>query len=141
MDGMDLLLVSRRQHGIYNSVGHTLPALAKKVPFNPVFMNPDDAAQLGVGNGDPVQLATARAKVFGTVEVADDIRRGVVSVAHGFPNSRSVDGSDEHKGTSTAALLDDETEYDPISGLPVMSAVPVSVSVPNDLNVKGAANG
>jgi anaerobic selenocysteine-containing dehydrogenase len=114
---------------VYNSVGHSLPALAKKVPFNPIFMNPDDAAKLGVKNGDTVQLATARATVSGTVEVASDVRRGVVSVAHGFPNSRSIDGKPGQAGTSTSALLNDEIEYDPISGLPVMSAVPVSVSV------------
>ena len=124
IDGLDLLLVSRRQHGVYNSVGHSLPALAKKVPFNPIFMNPDDAAKLGVKNGDTVQLATARATVSGTVEVASDVRRGVVSVAHGFPNSRSIDGKPGQAGTSTSALLNDEIEYDPISGLPVMSAVP-----------------
>jgi anaerobic selenocysteine-containing dehydrogenase len=128
-DGLDLLLVSRRQHGVYNSVGHNLPALAKKVPFNPIFMNPEDAAELGVGSGDTVQLATARATVSGTVEIAPDIRRGVVSVAHGFPNSRSIDGAPGQAGTSTNALLDDEIQFDPISGLPVMSAVPVSVSV------------
>jgi len=127
LDGMKLLLVSRRQHGIYNSVGHNLPALAKKVPFNPVFMNPGDAADLGVADGDRVRLATARASVSGTVELADDIRPGVVSVAHGFPNSRATNGGGPFAGTSTAALLDDEVDYDPVSGLPVMSAVPVSV--------------
>ena len=58
----------------------------------------------------------------------EDIRRGVVSVAHGFPNGLEINGSGKHSGTSTSALLDDEIEYDPISGLPVMSAVPVSVS-------------
>ena len=128
MNGMELLLISRRQHGVYNSVGHTLPALAKKVPFNPVFMNPTDAAELGVDSGDIVQLATARATVSGIVEVGEDIRRGVVSVAHGFPNGLEINGSGKHPGTSTSALLDDEIEYDPISGLPVMSAVPISVT-------------
>jgi len=130
IDGLNLLLVSRRQHEVYNSVGHKLPALAKKVPFNPVFMNPGDASTLGVHSGDRIRLATARATVSGTVELAQDIRPGVVSVAHGFPNSLSGDGPPDQQGTSTSALLDDEIDYDPISGLPVMSAVPVSVSVP-----------
>lgn len=129
LEGLNLLLVSRRQHEVYNSVGHNLPALAKKVPFNPVFMNPEDALELGVSDGDRIQLATARARVPGTVELAQDIRRGVISVAHGFPNSRSTNGSAKNTGTSTSALLDDEVDYDPISGLPVMSAVPVSVTV------------
>ncbi|HET6565704.1 MAG TPA: molybdopterin dinucleotide binding domain-containing protein, partial [Xanthomonadales bacterium] len=124
-DGLDLLLVSRRQHEVYNSVGHTVPALQRKRPYNPVYMHPADAALLGVGNGDRVSIASAQAEVFGHAELADDIRRGVVSVAHGFPNQRGL--SKDSPGTSVSALLDDEVDYDPISGLPLMSAVPVSV--------------
>jgi anaerobic selenocysteine-containing dehydrogenase len=125
--GLDLLLVSRRQHEVYNSVGHRLPALARKRPYNPVYIHPADAAMLGVENGDRVRIATARAEVFGQAELADDIRQGVVSVAHGFPNQREQGPG--IAGTSTSALLDDEIDYDPFSGLPVMSAVPVSVSL------------
>lgn len=131
LDGLNLLLVSRRMHEVYNSVAHRLPALMKKVPYNPVFMNPEDASKLGIQSGDRVELATGKATVSGIVELAEDIRQGVVSIAHGFPNSPSCDGSADHQGTSTAALLDDEIDYDPISGLPLMSAVPVSVSVPS----------
>lgn len=125
LDGLQLLLVSRRQHEVYNSVGHSLPALQRKRPFNPVYLNPADAAMLGVVDGDRVCIASARAEVFGQAELADDLLQGVVSVAHGFPNQRGL--SDRSPGTSTAALLDDEIDYDPISGLPLMSAVPVSV--------------
>jgi anaerobic selenocysteine-containing dehydrogenase len=131
LGGLNLLLTSRRQHEVYNSVGHRLPALAKKVPFNPVFMNPADASELGVRSGDRIRLATARAAVFGTVELAEDVRPGVVSVAHGFPDSPANGNSGAPQGTSTSALIDDEVEFDPVSGLPVMSAVPVSVSVPS----------
>jgi anaerobic selenocysteine-containing dehydrogenase len=125
LDGLKLLLVSRRQHEVYNSVGQNLPALKRKRPYNPVYLHPDDAALLGVADGDPVSIASARAEVFGRAELADDIRPGVVSVAHGFPNQRGL--SKESPGTSVSALLDDEVDYDPISGLPLMSAVPVSV--------------
>jgi len=125
LDGLNLLMVSRRQHEVYNSVGHRLPALFKKRPYNPVYLNPSDAATLGVANGDTVRIATALAEVLGHCELADDVRPGVISVAHGFPNQREM-GPDS-PGTSTAALLDDEIDYDPISGLPLMSAVPVSV--------------
>jgi len=136
--GLNLLLVSRRQHEVYNSVGHRLPALAKKRPYNPVYMNPLDAATLGVANGDGVRIATAQADVFGYCELADDIRPGVISVAHGFPAHGNPGPG--HPGTSTAALLDDEIDYDPISGLPLMSAVPVSVSAWNVAESRGKAN-
>jgi len=129
LDGLNLLLVSRRQHEVYNSVGHKIPALAKKVAYNPVFMNPSDAASLALSDGDPVELATSRARVTGIVQTAADLRPGVVSVAHGFPNFLTSD-TDDHTGTSVSALLDDEINFDPFSGMPVMSAIPVSVSTP-----------
>jgi hypothetical protein len=39
----------------------------------------------------------------------------VVSIAHGFADA------------CTAALIDDATDYEALSGLPLMSAVPVTV--------------
>ena len=123
----EFLLVSRRQHAVYNSVGHELPALAKKVPYNPVFLNPDDARRLGVTTGDWVSLANAVATVRGIVEIDGTMRTGVIALAHGFPNQAGESKSQTHKGTSVAALLNDAEGFDPISGLPIMSAVPVLV--------------
>ena len=40
-------------------------------------------------------------------------------------------GSNEAPRDRNHDLADDEIDYDPISGLPVMSAVPVSLSVPS----------
>jgi anaerobic selenocysteine-containing dehydrogenase len=127
---LDLKLVSRREHAVYNSVGHRLPALQRRRPYNPVYLHPDDAAALGVTDGDRLSITTAQGEVFGQAELADDLRPGVISVAHGFPNQRglSKDSPGQNPGTSVSALLDDETRYDPISGLPLMSAVPVRVS-------------
>ena len=122
---LELLLVSRREHHVYNSVGHRLPALANKRPYNPAYMNPDDAAQLDLRTGDRIDISTATGRVAGVVELAADIRRGVISVSHGFPNH--IDDNVGFSGTSTATLIDDETEYDRYSGMPRMSAIRVRV--------------
>jgi anaerobic selenocysteine-containing dehydrogenase len=122
---LELLLVSRREHHVYNSVGHRLPALAKKRPYNPAYMNPDDAQALALETGDRIEISTDTGSVSGIVEVAGNIRRGVISISHGFPN---IDGDTAgFAGTSTAALIDDATQFDPMSGLPRMSALPVRV--------------
>lgn len=124
-EGLQLLMVSRREHAVYNSVGHSLPALKRRRPYNPVYLHPDDAALLGVENGDRLRIANAAGEVFGHAELAEDLRPGVISVAHGFPNQRELGA--QSPGTSVSALLDDEVDYDRFSGLPLMSAVPVSV--------------
>ncbi|MEJ8567890.1 molybdopterin-containing oxidoreductase family protein [Elongatibacter sediminis] len=127
-DGRPLLLTSRRQHEVYNSVGQDLPALRRKRPYNPVYLNPVDAGAIGVGTGDAVELQTAAGCVPGIAELAEDVRPGVVSVAHGFPNRDAGEaGAGGFAGTAVAELLDDAVGYDRFSGLPVMSAVPVVV--------------
>ena len=121
-----LKLISRREHAVYNSVAHELPALKARVPVNPIYLNPEDAATLEVNTGDRIQLSNAVGKVTGTAKIDDTLRRGVVAAAHGFPGSGNAQ-EETTTGTSTSALIDDATEYDRHSGLPRMSAVHVLV--------------
>jgi anaerobic selenocysteine-containing dehydrogenase len=117
--GLPLLLVSRREHAVYNSVGHHLPALKRRCPYNPAYVHPDDARRIGAGDGAAVLVESSAGCVRATLQCATDVRAGVVSMAHGFEGAG--------QGASTAALIDDERDYEPLSGLPRMSAVPVRV--------------
>ena len=113
--GLRLLMVSRREHALYNSVAHDLPALRRRLPHNPAHLNPVDAARLGVVDGATVEIASSVGRIRAVVHLAADVREGVVSIAHGFADA------------CTAALIDDATDYEALSGLPRMSAVPVIV--------------
>ena len=110
-----LLLVSRREHALYNSVAHDLPALRRRLPHNPAHINPQDAARLGIVDGAIVEIESAVGGIRAVAHLASDVREGVVSIAHGFA------------GACTAALIDDATDYEALSGLPRMSALPVTV--------------
>ena len=110
-----LLLVSRREHALYNSVAHDLPALRRRLPHNPAHINPQDAARLGIVDGAIVEIESAVGGIRAVAHLAPDVREGVVSIAHGFA------------GACTAALIDDATDYEALSGLPRMSALPVTV--------------
>jgi anaerobic selenocysteine-containing dehydrogenase len=118
----ELLLVSRREHAVYNSVAHHLPALQRRRPFNPAYVNPSDAARLGLADGDAIILQSGTGSIRAIVQCAADIREGVVSMAHGF------DATAGEGHASTSALVDDEHEVEPLSGLPRMSAIPVRVT-------------
>jgi len=113
--GLRLLMVSRREHALYNSVAHDLPALRRRLPHNPAHLNPADAARLGVVDGTTVEIASSVGRIHAVAHLAADVREGVVSIAHGFADA------------CTAALIDDATDYEALSGLPLMSAVPVTV--------------
>jgi anaerobic selenocysteine-containing dehydrogenase len=121
-EGVELLLVSRREHAVYNSVGQQLPALRRRRPFNPAYLNPADAERIGVEDGDTILIESTCGAVRAVLQSAPDVREGVVSLAHGFESS---DG--EGQGACTARLVDDANDYDAISGQPRMSAIPVRV--------------
>lgn len=123
---ISLLLVTRREHAVYNSVAHHLPALAARRPYNPVYMNIDDAEQLGVVDGQEIELSSAQGNVVGLVALDNTLRRGVCALAHGFPGG-AQSRSEAFCGTSVAVLIDDSKDYDAHSGLPRMSAIPVEV--------------
>ena len=124
---LSLLLVSRREHAVYNSVAHHLPALRRRRPFNPAYVNPADAQRMGCVDGSPIVIQSSVGAVRAVLQCAPDVREGVVSMAHGF-DARNGTG----QSACTAALVDDENEFEPLSGLPRMSAIPVEVRRASD---------
>jgi anaerobic selenocysteine-containing dehydrogenase len=122
VSSLALLLVSRREHAVYNSVAHHLPALRRRRPFNPAYVNPLDARRLGAEDGSTIAIESSAGSVRAVLQCAPDVREGVVSIAHGFEEQGGTG-----QGASTAALVDDASDYEPLSGLPRMSAIPVRV--------------
>ena len=120
-------LVSRRMHSRYNSGGHTVGRLQSEDSTNPAFMHPDDLADLGLASGDLVQLVSARATIPAVVEPDDSLRRGLVSMTHAWGDAPDLDQDVRTRGGATARLSDVEDAYDPYSGQPVMSNIPVAV--------------
>ncbi len=109
------LLVTRREHAVYNSVGQRLPALRKRLAHNPAYVHPLDAGALGLLDDMPIEIESRHGRTRARVRLAEDIRRGVISLAHGFEDA------------NPAALIDDANGFDALSGLPRMSAIPVRI--------------
>ncbi|MBM4203155.1 MAG: molybdopterin dinucleotide-binding protein [Gammaproteobacteria bacterium] len=120
-------LVSRRLNDVYNSSGHDIPKLMKNGRYNPAYMNPKDMASLDLHAGDVVEIASSRAKILGVVEEAEDVRPGVVSMSHAFGDAPDEDHKLFSIGSNTGRLTSVDEDYDPRTGMPVMSAIPVNV--------------
>ena len=120
-------LVSRRLKHVLNSTGTELPALAKKGTTNPAYMHPDDLVDLGLGSGDLVEIRSPRAAVIGVAEPADDVKRGVISMAHSWGGRSLTDEKVRDIGTPTSRLVSAEAGHDPVTGMVVSSAIPVAV--------------
>jgi anaerobic selenocysteine-containing dehydrogenase len=121
-------LISRRLPNVYNSSGRDIARLNGRRPYNPAFLHPDDLDRLGLAKGDLVEIATARAAILGVAEPAPEVRPGVISMAHCFGDApEHEDGDVREIGSNTGRLIDNEDVFDPHTGIPRMSAIPVAV--------------
>jgi anaerobic selenocysteine-containing dehydrogenase len=134
-DGLDgrrdhpFVLVGRRDLRSNNSWMHNVSVLVKGKPRCTAHLNPDDAARLGVVDGQDVVVRSRVGEVRIPAEVTDAIRPGVVSIPHGWGHDLDgvqLDVARAHAGVNSN-LLADETLFDPISGNAVLNGIPVTV--------------
>ncbi|MER7942309.1 molybdopterin oxidoreductase family protein [Streptomyces sp. NBC_01693] len=125
-----LVLVGRRHLRSNNSWMHNVASLRGGSNVCTLQIHPDDAARIGLAEGDTARITAAGGEVEAPAEITDSVRAGVVSLPHGWGHSRpgtrmSVAGSEP--GVNVNQLLDG-TLLDPLSGTSVLNAVPVSVT-------------
>ena len=120
-------LVSRRLKTHLNSLGGELSKLNEKTPTNYAYMNPEDMVELEVDDDEIIEITSPKASLLGVVKSSEDIRRGVISMAHSWGSATSSDEKVRDIGSPTNRLIDVENGFDPITGQAVQSAIPVSV--------------
>jgi anaerobic selenocysteine-containing dehydrogenase len=121
-------LVSRRLKHVLNSTGTELPGLARKGTTNPAYMHPDDVVELDLESGDLIDITSPSGTITGVVEPADDVKRGVISMAHSWGGSSLTDEKVRDIGTPTSRLVSVDAGHDPVTGMVVSSAIPVRVT-------------
>ncbi|MDA0338971.1 MAG: molybdopterin-dependent oxidoreductase, partial [Proteobacteria bacterium] len=126
------LLISRRLKHVYNSSGQQYEAIKKKGTTNPAYLNPADIDELGIKSGDLVQITGPGGSVVAVTKSTEDIGRGVCSMTHAWGGLPNNDGNVREIGTSTNRLMTDNIDYDPISGMPRQSAIPVTIKAIRD---------
>jgi len=121
-------LVSRRLKQVLNSLGTELPGLARKGTTNPAYFNPDDLRTLGLASGDLARISSPSGSLTAVVEASDDLRPGVISMAHSWGGPALTDERVREIGTPTSRLVSTERGHDPVTGMVVQSAIPVAVA-------------
>ncbi|KKE98905.2 molybdopterin oxidoreductase family protein [Mycolicibacterium obuense] len=121
------VLIGRRHLRSNNSWMHNLPALAGGTNQCTLRMHPDDAADLGVT--DTAVVKGAGGELVVPVEITDGIRRGVLSLPHGWGHDRPGTGQQLAAGQPGVNVnqLNDGSLLDPLSGTAVLNGVPVTV--------------
>jgi anaerobic selenocysteine-containing dehydrogenase len=95
--------------------------------MNFAHMNPDDLVELGIADGATIEVSSPRGSIRTIAKAADDVRRGTVSMAHAWGGLPDTPSDLATFGSTTGALIDLQSGYDEITGIPVMSAIPVAV--------------
>ena len=67
-------------------------------------MNPEDMLDEGLGDGDRLSVQSAHGQIEVVAEADPSLRRGVVSIVHGFGALPGRGGSYEESGVSTNLL-------------------------------------
>ncbi|MXM63548.1 molybdopterin-dependent oxidoreductase [Streptomyces sp. HUCO-GS316] len=125
-----LVLVGRRHLRSNNSWMHNVPALTGGSNRCTLHIHPEDAERLGVRDGEPVRVKGAGGEVTAPAEVTDGVRRGVVSLPHGWGHDRPgtrMSHASADPGVNVNQLLDGSL-LDPLSGNAVLNGVPVEVA-------------
>ena len=125
----DLMLIGRRHLRSNNSWMHNLPPLVSGSDRSSLLMHPEDAAARGLSSGNQVRIKSKTGEVSARLEVTSDVRRGVVSLPHGFGHGRARETlrvAGALAGANANALTDDGV-VEPLTGTAVLSGVRVEV--------------
>jgi anaerobic selenocysteine-containing dehydrogenase len=124
------VLIGRRQLRSNNSWMHNLTPLVKGKPRCTAWLHPDDAAALGLADGDLACVTSRAGAVDVPVEVTDAIMPGVVSIPHGWGHDAvgsRLSVASAHAGVNSN-LLGDERVVEPLSGNAVLNGIPVQIA-------------
>ena len=99
-----------------HSRSHNIPRFADEAPAPGLEMHPDDAAALGLADGDAARVTTRIGSVEAPVRVvaANELPRRCLQLTHGWA------------GVNANALTHDD-RFDRISGFPLMKSVEARV--------------
>jgi anaerobic selenocysteine-containing dehydrogenase len=126
-----IVLVGRRHLRSNNSWMHNVPALTGGSNRCTLHIHPDDAERLGLADGTAVRVKGAGGEVTAPAEVTDAVRRGVVSLPHGWGHDRPgtrMSHAALDPGVNVNQLLDGSL-LDPLSGTAVLNGVPVELTL------------
>jgi formate dehydrogenase len=130
--GKGLKLITRRTNYMLNSSFQNVKALreTRGGRTNPLFMNPDDALDRGLADGQWVIVRNGNGEVRAELELEPDLCPGVVAMSHGFGNAgtsgmpvaQSLPGVNVNILSPTGA-----GSFDPVGGMGHLTGIPVEV--------------
>jgi hypothetical protein len=118
----------RRMRGVINTSYHHLPKNRVRNPYNAAFLNPADMTELGLSEGDAIEISSKHGRIPAIVKADGALRPKVVSMSHGWGGLPGEPDDYQNTGASTSLLIDSQTDLETINGMARLSAIPVNIS-------------
>lgn len=127
-----LKLITRRTHYMLNSGFQNLKVLrdARGGRTNPLYMNPRDALERGLREGQWVIVRNANGELRAELALDEHLREGVVAMSHGFGNERTtgMPVAQSKPGVNVNELSPTGAgSFDPIGGMGHLTGIAVEV--------------
>jgi anaerobic selenocysteine-containing dehydrogenase len=129
-DTMKYKLIGRRQLRSNNSWLHNSERMVRGKKRCTLLLHPDDAAEIGVEDGDEVEVRSAQGALVISTEVSDEIMPGVVSIPHGWGHDKDdtqVETAKANPGVSINDIVDAQL-MDELTGVAALNGIPVEIS-------------
>lgn len=81
-------LIGQRQKRTHNTWLHNVPSFMEKSLTNKVSINTEDAARLGIEEGDTVEVKNKNGVIQIQANLTDTIMPGVISIPHGWGHNK-----------------------------------------------------
>jgi formate dehydrogenase len=126
-------LITRRAHSTHNSWTQNIVELTKKSgeQTNFLYMHPEDAAQVGLSNGDTADVTSKVATLRVPIRFLPDLMRGTVALPHGWGHQHAAGLSVARKlgGVNVNLLAADGPEnVEALSGMAQLTGIRVQVA-------------
>jgi anaerobic selenocysteine-containing dehydrogenase len=125
-------LITRRERYTHNSWAHNDPAFVKgRRHTNYLYMHPDDAARLGLGEGASARVESAAGALEVPVAISADLMPGAVALPHGWGHQAAAGLSvaSQTRGVNANILAADGPDaIEPLSGMAQFNGIAVRIS-------------
>lgn len=111
---------------VHNSA-YNVDAINGREAFNPLFMHPTDLEKLDAATGDFLRISSPYSSMKAIARADDSLRPGVVAMSHNFGGIPNDEGQAHKIGSNVNQLIDGGAVFDPYTGMPKMSAIPVAL--------------
>ena len=121
-----LQLIGLRELRSHNSWMHNAPTLMKGA--HRMRINPKDAADAGVAEGQPCRIRSAYGEIEVPAIVTDEVRQGTVAIPHGWGHDGGWTTANRAGGANVNLLAStDPEDLERPAGMAVLNGVPVRV--------------